>query len=80
MKVRVTLKDPDGFSYSVDKAVRQFVQVHEALDEDEMDVVIERRTEKVWKSLGKFVEYQEYITVEFDTDAGTAVVVDRGTR
>ena len=80
MKFTVSLKDPDGFSNSVDEAVRQSVQAQEGLDEDEKDDVIERRNEKTWKALGKFVEYQEYVTIEFDTDAGTATVVPRKDR
>lgn len=31
--------------------------------------------EKVVEFVSKWVKYGEYITVEFDTDAGTAVVV-----
>jgi len=80
MKFRVTLKDPDGFTDCVDEAVKDSVNAQQDLDDEEKEDVIERRTEKVWKDLSKFVEYQEYVTIEFDTEAGTATVVERKRR
>lgn len=76
MKIRVTLKDPDGFTDCVDEAIKDSVNA-EKLDDDEKDDVIDRRTEKVWKALEKFVEYHEYVTIEFDTEAGTATVLKK---
>jgi hypothetical protein len=73
MKISVYLKDPDGFSNEVDEAVKKSL-ADLGLDEDEMEPLIERRTEKVWKQLEKWVEYQEYVGIEFDLEAGTATV------
>lgn len=76
MKIKVSLKDPDGFSDSVDAAIKEDTDKLD-LSEDEAEAVIERRTKRVWDALAKFVEYQEYLVVEFDTDADTATVVRR---
>lgn len=78
MKLSVTLKDPDGFGDSVDVAVREEIATL-GLDQDEAESVFEIRREKVWTSIKKWVGCQEYITIDFDTDAGTATVrEDRG--
>lgn len=77
MKFTVTLKDPDGFSESVKDAVDESVDELDGLDDEEKDALREVRSEKTWEKLEQFVEYQEYVTIEFDTDAGTATVVKR---
>lgn len=76
MKLTVTLKDPDGFYESVLDAVKDSLS-GSGLDDDEMESAVETRMDKVWTKLSKFVEYKEYIDIEFDTDAGTARVVER---
>lgn len=76
MKIHVTLKDPDGFSDSVREAVVE--QLKElSLSESEVELLTETRCEQVWEKLKTWVEYQEYVNIEFDTDAGTATVVVR---
>jgi hypothetical protein len=77
MKIRVYLKDPDGFSTSVDEDVEKAVKKFDGLSDNERQSVIATRTEAVWKSLEKFVEYQEYIGIVFDTENGTATVEER---
>lgn len=77
MKFTVTLKDPDGFSESVKDAVDESVDELDGLDDEEKDALREVRSEKTWEKLEQFVEHQEYVTIEFDTDAGTATVVKR---
>lgn len=79
MKIKVTMKDPDGFHESVNEAVRDELKLNFAsLDEDEFEALVEYRMEKAWKALKPWVEYNEYLTVEFDTGAGTATVVKKG--
>jgi hypothetical protein len=75
MKIRMQLKDPDGVSDSIQEAVEKSVAASGITDEDEREALFEARTEKAGKAIGKWVEYGEYLTVEFDTDAGTATVV-----
>lgn len=74
MKFRVQLKDPDGFFDGVSDAIDASVESLD-LDEEERDAVKERRRETVNSALEKWVKYSEYVTLEFDTDAGTATVV-----
>jgi hypothetical protein len=75
MKFTITIKDPDGFSNSVKQAVQDDVARIEGLDDDEREDLIESRQEKLWDELQQFVEYQEVIRVEFDTETGTATVL-----
>ena len=75
MKIKVTLKDPDGFSDSVQEAVQKSLDALEGVDEDEKDELLETRLEKTWDKLEKFVDCQEYIRIEFDTELGTATVL-----
>jgi hypothetical protein len=75
MKFKITLKDPDGYSDSVDRAVGESLEDMDA-DPDEIDACNEIRTEKVHESLEKWFSYQEYLTIEVDTVAGTAVVCE----
>lgn len=77
MKFQVQLKDPDGFSDSIDDAIAASLKAMTEIDEDEKDAVKEKRGEKVREAMEKWVEYGEYVTLEFDTDAGTAIVVER---
>ena len=76
MKVTVTLKDPDGFYESVDEAVKTSL-AGSGLPEDEQEALTETRREKAWEVLTKWVDYQEYVTIEFDTEAGTATVMPK---
>lgn len=79
MKIQIILKSPD----SVDDCVRQAVAddmyargvPDGAAADDERDELIA----EVHKKLEKWIEYKEYLTVEFDLDAGTARVVERRT-
>lgn len=75
MKIRITLKDPDGVYDAIEDAVHDSLEAHEGLDDDEKEAIMETRTEKTWTALEKYILYKEYITVEFDTEVGTARVV-----
>lgn len=78
MKIRITLKDPDGFSESVDDAVKEAVEREfPTADDDEKEAIVEKRLEKTWKALKQWVEFQEYVDLEFDTEMGTATVLRR---
>ena len=74
MIFRVTMKDPDGVSDSIQDAIQDEVghgyrdaALQEALD----DVARERINEAV----SKWFDYSEYLTVEIDTEQNTCVVV-----
>lgn len=76
MKFRVTMKDPDTLHDAITEAVK--VEVNQLLDDpDEREALQETREEKVREICKEWFEYDEYLTVEIDTEAGTATVVPR---
>jgi hypothetical protein len=77
VKFQVTIKDPDVFADAAREAVEEQVNAIDGLLDDDIPDIVDRRTEKVMEALGKWVEYSEYIVVEFDTDAMTATVIPR---
>jgi len=60
MKFRVYMKDPDGIHDSI----------AEACDENE------QTRECLFEFIKRWCMYGDYITIEFDTDAGTATVLE----
>ena len=81
MKFMVTMKDPDAPYEAIRDAVSAELETLKAtgsISSDEMDELLESRHQKVSGSISKWLKYGEYLTVEFDTEAGTAVVVNSG--
>jgi hypothetical protein len=76
VKISVYLKDPDGFSESIQEAAKADV-AKLGLGEQEAKVVAEMRAEEAGKALSRWVEYGECVALEFDTEAMTATVVRR---
>lgn len=77
MKVRLTLKDPDTMHDAVDEAVKE-LKKPAGVSQDEWQVILEKRAEEAKEAITeKWMEYSEYLTVDFDTDLGTARVVPR---
>lgn len=77
MKFTVTIKDPDVFEEAIRDAVVDDVN-QLSLSEDEKEALVDIRVAKTEELIRKWVEYGEYIRVEFDTEAKTATVVERG--
>jgi hypothetical protein len=77
MKFRVTFKDPDTLHDAIRDAVVSEVAKLE-LDDDEREAVIDKRCEKVGDAVSKWFKWSEYVTIECDTDAGTATVIPHG--
>lgn len=75
MKFKITLKDPDGFSDGISEAAEKSLGDTSGLSDSERESVAEDRIESIGEALRKWVEYGEYIEIEFDTEAGTATVV-----
>lgn len=73
MKIKITMKDPDGVYESIEESIREDIARIEGLTEADREALIESRREAL--DLGEWVEYGEYVTVEIDTDEGTARVV-----
>lgn len=79
MKFRILLKDPDGFCDGFgNAAIESFPALNADLSDDEFGAVISAREEKFKSFAKRWVEYGEYITIEFDTEANTATVVELG--
>lgn len=76
MKIHITLKDPDGVYEAVNSAVKTQLATVKGIDEDEREELEESRIEGLNEQLSKWIEYQEYIRLEFDTEAGTATVLE----
>ncbi len=75
MKFTVYLKDPDGFYEGVQEAAEASITFKDDLSRNELDVLVEARVENIWSVLDRWVGHQEYIEIEFDTEAGTARVL-----
>lgn len=67
MKLIVTLKTPDALDDAITEELEQF-------DDEE---VREEAEEGVWNLVDKYFDYREYVSIEFDTVAGTATVLER---
>jgi hypothetical protein len=75
VKIRITFKDPDGVWECVREAAAEQIGDTPGLDKEERELLIDSRQEKISDALEKWIEYGEYVEIEFDTDAGTATVV-----
>lgn len=77
MKFTVTLKDPDGFYESFKDAAEASVSSLEGVSDKEREQLAEMRLEQIKEQTSRWVEYGEYIEIEFDTEAKTATVVPK---
>lgn len=76
MKIQITFKHADAVDIGIDEAIAK-EGLLEALSEDdsEANYFLEASIkDEVKRDLSKWVSYGEYITVDFDTEAGTAIV------
>lgn len=78
MKFKVTMKDPDTLHDAINDAVKADIEKLGLADEDEIEALHETRAEKVREICSAWFECGEYLTVEIDTEARTAVVCRRG--
>lgn len=76
MRFQVYIKDPDVFDEEIKEAVDKELSASN-LPKDEQEAIKPIRLHKLYNFIDKWVEYGEYITVEFDTEANTAIVVPR---
>jgi len=74
MKLKITLKDPDGVYDSIQDAAESSTGDADGLDQDELEKLAESRREKLEEQCNPWIRYGEYVTIEIDTDAGTATV------
>ena len=71
------MKDPDTMHDAVEDALRKNIKTeHPTLSKKEQDHLLDERSGEVCSIItNKWMDYGEYLTVEFDTDALTATVV-----
>jgi len=77
MKIRVQFKDPDWFRDSVLQAVKDD-GVLVGADDTEKERIYEARADEVEKELERWVEWGQYVHIDFDTKEGTARVLEKG--
>ena len=75
MKLKLTLKDPDGVFEMIWEAAENQVLAMEGLGDDESESLIGSRHEKISEQLKPWIKYGEYVSIEFDTEEGTATVL-----
>lgn len=68
MKFRITFKDPDGVYEDLRGKVNLLKAEQKYFD-------TEAAMEDLVESISPWVEFQEYITIEFDTEEKTAKVI-----
>lgn len=78
MKMRLTFKDPDVL---IDELESQKFEMKKTIikdlniSEEAAEVEVDFRMKKMEQLVDKYMEYSEYITVEFDDETDTARVV-----
>jgi hypothetical protein len=77
MKFTITFKNPDAVCDSLNDAACNSIAGMEDLSEEEQECLVELRIDKLSKFVSKWITYSEYITIEFDTKAGTAIVQEK---
>lgn len=75
MKVRVTLKDPDTMHDAVVDAAKRLKKPDDVSDDEWESIRIGRAAAANAFISSRWMEYGEYLVVDFDTEAGTATVV-----
>lgn len=83
MKFRVMFKTPDAVSGAVGQVVhgetnRQLREGGQDFDEEEFAAAADHILHNAIVFTRKWVKYGEYVTIEFDTEAGTATVIPTG--
>lgn len=81
MKMRLTFKDPDVLIDELESQkfkMKKIIIKELNISEDAAEVEVDFRMKKMERLIDAYMEYSEYITVEFDDEAGTARVVPKG--
>lgn len=76
MKLIITFKDPDAVYDAVTDALKAHIEeTTSGLCDEEKKNLKESRREAVELALKPWIKHGEYLRVEFDTDAGTAIAL-----
>lgn len=75
MKVTIHMKSPDAVGDAVREAcVAESSRIAPGADDDQREILFDDIEQKMDEKLKKWIEFGEYITVEFDLDSMTAAV------
>jgi hypothetical protein len=74
MKIKIHLKDPDGVHDSITDAAKESVKEDSGYDPEELEMLCDIRFNRLSEKCAPWIRYGEYVTIEIDTDAGTAIV------
>lgn len=74
MIVNITMKSPDAVYECIREASRE--NRPDGLSDAEWETVAEERRRAIQDKLSKWIEYNEYVFLEFDTEAMTAKVTE----
>lgn len=78
MKFTITFKDPDGVYESLQEEARSTLTNQAlGLTEKEYEALLEAREDTMKEFISPWIQYGEYVTIEFDTEQNTATVVKK---
>lgn len=75
MKIKIQFKDPDAPYDAIRESAKEQIAAIKGISEDEAESLIDKRHDQIEENLKKWIAFGEYITIEFDTEAKTAIVV-----
>jgi len=75
MEIKITLSDPNVFYFAVKQAVTITLDQDESLSDYDKEILRETYERQIWKSLNKFVNNDEEVTIQFNTKEETAQVL-----
>jgi hypothetical protein len=76
MKIKIQLKDPDGFYDGIREVAKRVGDEIQGISDDTRELVEDKTHDDISEILSKWVEFGEYITIVFDTEEGTATVLE----
>lgn len=74
MKFRITFKDPDG-PYGCMRDIASDYARNLTKNPKEQEAIEDVKFEEIQEFTEPWISYNEYVTIEFDTEANTATVV-----
>jgi hypothetical protein len=77
MKFTVTMKDPDTLHDAIEEAVKENMKEMKEIDDEEKSLIVDKRKAEVNEICDKWFEYDEYLSVEIDTELKTCTVIEK---
>lgn len=75
MKFRITMKDPDVLEDACENAAKESVKEIPGLSDSERKTIASERAGLLSEFACGWMDHGEYVVIEFDTEAGTAVLI-----